>query len=255
MEKSEEISFILIIGTGGMIFLAMLVIIFIVVYQRKMFAKQNQLKVLELESQKKLVESTIQAKEREQKRVAQELHDDIGASLTAVRFLLQQVDDSVKIKPELISSISEITKKVRRISNDLLPSVLEEFGLQEAIKDLVENFSQSSGVRFHYSSDLYTISFLKKDIELSLFRIVQELMNNILKYAEATEVSIKLSNTLRQIEIVIEDNGNGIIPDKDVPTKSLGLKNIESRLQYINGSIKREQNYPKGTIVTITNPI
>lgn len=255
MEKPEEISFILITGTGGMIFLAMLVIIFIVVYQRKMFAKQSQLKILELESQKKLVESTIQAKEREQKRVAQELHDDIGASLTAVRFLLQQVDDSVEIKPQLISSISEITKKVRRISNDLLPSVLEEFGLQEAIKDLVENFSQSSGVRFHYSSDLYTISFLKKDIELSLFRIVQELMNNILKYAEATEVSIKLSNTLRQIEIVIEDNGNGIIPDKDVPTKSLGLKNIESRLQYINGSIKREQSYPKGTIVTITNPV
>ncbi len=255
MEKSEEISFILIIGTGGMIFLAMLVIIFIVVYQRKMFAKQNQLKVLELESQKKLVESTIQAKEREQKRVAQELHDDIGASLTAVRFLLQQVDDSVKIKPELISSISEITKKVRRISNDLLPSVLEEFGLQEAIKDLVETFRQSSGIKIQYSSDLYTISFLKKDIELSLFRIVQELMNNILKYAEATEVSIKLSNTLRQIEIVIEDNGNGIIPDKDVPTKSLGLKNIESRLQYINGSIKRENNQPKGTIVTITNPV
>ncbi len=254
MEKPEEISFVLVTGTGGMIFLALLVIIFIVVYQRKMFAKQNQLKTLELESQKQLVEATIQVKEREQKRVAQELHDDIGASLTAVRFMLQRVDDSTEVKPELISALSEITKKVRRISNDLLPSVLEEFGLQEAINDLVDGFNRSAPVKINFSCEYYTISFLKKDIELSLFRIVQELMNNILKYAEATEVSIKLSNTPKQIEIVIVDNGNGVIPDKEVFTKSLGLKNIESRLQYINGSMQREKNEPKGTIVTIIKP-
>lgn len=254
MENPEEISFILVVGTGGMIFLALIVIAFIVVYQRKMFAKQHQLKLMELESQKKLVEAEIQVKEREQKRVAQELHDDIGASLTAVRFMLQRVDDSVEVKPELNSALSEITKKIRRISNDLLPSVLEEFGLPEAINDLVEKFKQSTGIKIQYSSELYTISFLKKDIELSLFRIVQELMNNIVKYAEATEVNIQLSNTLRQIEISIADNGNGIIPDKDVHSKTLGLKNIESRLQYINGTIQREKNHPNGTIVTIIKP-
>jgi len=254
MDGENKIELILITGTGGMLLLTLIVISFIVIYQRKMFAKQRELALLELESQKKLVKAEIQVKEREQKRVAQELHDEIGASLTAVRFLLEKLDDKLKVKLELKSSLKDITQKVRRISNDLLPSVLEEFGLLEAIRDFVNNYNLNNSILITFSHQNYSVKTIKKDVELSLYRIVQELTNNIFKHAEASEINITLKNTAKNIIIVITDNGNGIIPSWENGRKTLGLKNIESRLQYINGSIKREPNKPKGTIVTIHKP-
>ena len=255
MDGKEKIELILITGTGGMLLLALLVIGFIVVYQRKMFAKQRELVLKDLETQKKLVKAEIQVKEREQKRVAQELHDEIGASLTAIRFLFEQLQDSEKVKLELKNSLKDVTQKVRRISNDLLPSVLEEFGLLEAIRDFAQRFDQNQHVKVLFQYQNYSITTLKKDIELSLYRLVQELTNNIMKHAEATEIKIILSNNSNAITISIIDNGNGIIPTMNNSAKTLGLKNIESRLQYINGSLKREPNTPKGTIVTLKKPL
>lgn len=255
MEGKDKIDLIIITGTGGMLLLTLMVIIFIVVYQRKMFSKQRELDLIELETQKKLVKAEIQVKEREQKRVARELHDEIGASLTAVRFLFEKIDDSHKIKSELKNSLKDITQKVRRISNDLLPSVLEEFGLLEAIRDFVSHYSHTKNLSINFYYDDYTLQNVEKDIELSLYRIVQEIVNNIIKYAEASAIEITLkNNNNKDIIITVIDDGNGIIPSRENAIKTLGLKNIESRLQYINGSIKREKNNPKGTIVTLLKP-
>lgn len=254
MAGEEKINLIIITGTGGMLLLAIIVISFIVIYQRKMYAKQRELDLVELDAQKRLVEAEIQVKEREQKRVAQELHDEIGASLTAIRFLFEDLDEDNKVKPKLKSSLKDITQKVRRISNDLLPSVLEEFGLMEAIRDFVGSFNSNDQISFKFIHKHYSHQVVDKEIELSLYRIVQELTNNILKYAEASEIEIELKSDASDIIIIIVDNGNGVIPLKENATKTLGLKNIESRLQYINATIKREKNKLKGTTVTIHKP-
>ncbi len=254
MAGEDKIDFIIVTGTGGMLLLAVIVIGFIVVYQRKMYSKQRELDLVELETQKKLVEAEILVKEREQKRVAQELHDEIGASLTAIRFLFEELDDESSIKPKLKSSLKDITQKVRRISNDLLPSVLEEFGLLEAIRDFVNQFSSTNNISINYVCKDYSSTSVKKDVELSLYRIVQELTNNIIKHAEATKIEISLKSVKNSIIITIIDDGNGIIPSLANTTKTLGLKNIESRLQFISGSIKREKHQTKGTIVTIYKP-
>lgn len=255
MDGKNGVEIVIIIGTAGMLLLTLLVIGFILIYQRKMFNKQQELILIEIKNQKKLVKAEIQIKEREHKRVAQELHDEIGASLTAIRFQFENIKEPENIKTELKASLKDITQKIRRISNDLLPSVLEEFGLSDAINDFVGHFNQNQIIDIYLDKKNYSVKSLKKDIELSLYRVVQELTNNIIKYAEATEIKMILSNTNEHVVITIIDDGNGIIPTANKSRKTLGLKNIESRIQYVNGTISREPHQLKGTVVTITAPL
>ena len=251
MDEKKELEFILFIGTMTMILVALGLIIFIVFYQRKIIAKQRLINDLELDNQKKLVAAEINTKEREQKRIAQELHDDIGASLTAIRFMTQQIDDSQNVKIELMDALGVAAGKVRRISNDLLPHVLEELGLKDALIFLTSEFNKQGEVKFSFDEGVQEVLKLEKSEELSIYRIVQELCNNILKYAEASKVEIEFRSSKTGFVVNVVDDGNGIIPIKDGRSESLGLKNIESRIQFIEGSIKIKLGKQKGTIVTI----
>ena len=252
MAEREELEFVLYIGTFTMVMVALGLISFIMVYQRKIIAKQRLINEIELQNQKRLVAAEINTKEREQKRIAQELHDDIGASLTAIRFMTQQIDDSQRVKSELMSALGVAAGKVRRISNDLLPHVLEELGLCDALIFLTAEMNKAGRVNFTFESNKCDLSQLDKGEELSVYRIIQELGSNILKYADASEVLIELKGSKTSLVISVSDDGNGIIPVKDEKSESLGLKNIESRIQYINGEINRRLGKDKGTIVTIT---
>ncbi len=252
MAEREELEFVLFIGTATMVAVALGLIAFIVFYQRKIIAKQRRINEIELKNQKRLVAAEINTKEREQKRIAQELHDDIGSSLTAIRFMTQKIDDSQEVKKELMEALGVAAGKVRRISNDLLPHVLEELGLIDALIFLTSELNKSGGTSFVFTFKKKDFIILEKGEQLSLYRIVQELCNNILKYAEAKNVQIELKGSATGLVLIISDDGNGIIPVKNERSESLGLKNIESRIQYIGGEIDRSLGKDKGTVVTIT---
>ena len=252
MDGKENVDLVFIIGTGVMLLLAIFVIAFIIFYQRKIFNKQNVINEMTIKNQRKLIQAEIQVKEREQKRIAQELHDDIGASLNGMRFMIDQIDDSQQIKSTLTETVNITSNKVRQISNDLLPHVLEEFGLSDALFRYIGDLEKAkTPLNIKYVTDKIQLSAEEKDIELSLYRIVQELLTNIIKYAEATEVKIETRLTEDKILVTVADNGNGILPVKNQKPDGLGLRNIESRIQYIKGTIRRELNQPKGTVVTI----
>jgi len=249
----DNISVIIAFGTAAMVFIALAVVTFVIMYQRKMFTKQNQLAQLETENQKVLVNAVLTAKEMEQKRIAQELHDEIGSSVNAVRMSLigMTIDDETKKK--LNTELTDISKNVRRISNELMPSVLDELGFHQALVHLVKKYQESSQIEFEILTNLEDPYPLDKKVELSLYRILQELMNNIVKYSKATNVILTIHHNSKEIEINLVDNGDGFIPDENNLTKgdSLGLKNIKSRLQQINGEENYSLNTPKGTKVTI----
>ena len=256
MAGEKSIDSILILGTAGMLLLAMGIIIFVIVYQRKMFAKQNQINQIRIDSQQKMIKAEIDIKEREQKRIAQELHDDIGASLSSMRFIVGKLDMKIEGVPELEATLSRTIQSVRRISNDLLPSVLAELGIRDALANLIENL-KCLPIEFSYTSDDQEYAWIDKDKQLALFRVVQELINNIMKHAEAQHVKVDLRRTEEELVITVEDDGNGIIPEQDTRKhpRTLGLKNIQSRIQYVGGTIKREKNPVKGTTVTIIKPL
>ncbi|MBI1837661.1 MAG: PAS domain-containing protein [Flavobacteriia bacterium] len=219
--------------------------------------KKTEQKVLELEQsetkhKKKLIEAILFTKEKEQKRMAQELHDDIGSSLMVIKFAVHKFDVEEEKKQELYDSISEIVEKVRNLSNELSPNVLEEFGLVNALRHYSVLLKKSTPLEVYYDTNIIDHTYLTKEEEISLYRVVQEIINNILKYAEATIVKIDLSYRDNLISLTIEDNGKGFIPsNKHKNGYTLGILNIESRIDYIQAEISYIPRKPKGTIVKI----
>jgi len=251
--SEEKIRFMLILGTIALMVIAIAIIVFIVVYQRKYFAKQSELSELETETQKALLDAVLTTKEIEQKRIAQELHDEIGSSVNAVKMSLISMDIAADVKKKLSDELLQISKNVRRISNELMPSVLDELGFHQALVHLVKKFQAASTINFEVHTELEEPYPLEKTVELSLYRVLQELMNNISKYSMAKNVILTIHHTQDMIEINLVDDGNGFIPSQTTlaKTDSLGLKNIISRLQQIQGTSEYKLNEPKGTKVTI----
>jgi len=215
--------------------------------------KQLELEQIETTNKKKIIEAILLTKEKEQKRIAEELHDDIGSSLMVFKFAVHKLKIAEEEKKDLNNSISAVVQKIRTISNELSPNILQEFGLINALKHYCSHIEKSTSLNVFFDTILEDSPFLTNEEEISVYRVVQEVINNILKYAEANTIYININNTDNLFSLTIEDDGNGFIPSKENRSKTtLGLLNIESRIDYINGTIKYRKNIPKGTIVLIS---
>lgn len=245
----------LIIGSVVMIVLALSIIVFVLVYQRRIFEKQRDLAQLELSAQRRLIEAEIRATEREQKRIAQDLHDDTGASLMSLKFHIAELEDSPQ-KRAINKTLSETTYKVRNVCNELLPYTLQELGLADALSFMSSRMNEEVklDINFILISDDKSV-ILQKNEELALYRIVQELLSNIVKYAEASYIDILLTMDKKQMKLEIIDDGNGYIPMLKDHQDCFGLQNIVSRLRYINGTMLRTLRKHRGTTVEISKSL
>lgn len=254
-QTPSNLGLLLIIGTLAMFIMSLSIIMFAILYQQKMRRKRQEIIQMELNYKNELIHAVLDAKELEQRRIAIELHDDIGSSLTALKLSFASLPINEEERKLLNEGVQITIGKVRSLSNRLLPSILEELGLIPAIKSLVNTLSlQISTVQF----SVVAVNDPKnesqtREISLGLYRILQELINNVLKYAESTEIQIVVEQSDEGVQIVLTDNGKGFIPTKQdkLKSQSLGLKNIESRSQQIQAKIDYELLNP-GTKVTIT---
>lgn len=242
----------LIIGTSILILFVFLFIIFVVYYQRKQFLleiKQREEKqLIELEFQRKLLENSMEVQEMERRRLAKDLHDEVGALLSVLKMGNNQLVKK-DIADETISKlivnnkelIDETISLVRSISKDLVPQTLENFGLIHAIDEFFSKIEKSSDIdfRFQYNNINVQDRFSKK-VELSIFRIIQELSNNALKHSNAKQIELVLNYESNNLFLIFSDNGVGFSRDEVMinPKNGLGLRNLESRLSVIDGSLK-----------------
>lgn len=251
-QQETELAQIIAIGTMGMVILAMAIIVFVFVYQRKIIAKEGQISRQGLLHQKMLTEAVITTKETEKRRIALELHDDVGSTLTALKFSIPGLSIPESEQKRLTSHLQSAIQKVRRISNELLPSILEELGLESAVRNFVAQLPQTPELKFHYSFKGNKNEQFPKDVELAFYRILQELVTNIRKYAGASEIFVELQYERSALVMQVLDNGNGFHPadHRERERPSLGLKNMESRIQIIDGTMEFEK-LAKGTKVTV----
>ena len=248
---------IIIIGMVVLFVLSLAVILFFIIYQKRLFAQQQKHQKVESDYQKELLRIAIQSEERERARIGRELHDDVGALLTATKLYLSQI--SPEVSPEkltttvdkMYSLFDTMIQGVRNISQDLRPVILEKLGLMEAVKSLVSTVNDLNVVQVEFID--HTRNAVVKAHELNIYRIIQELLNNTLKHANATEISIIFRNELTDLVIVYIDDGVGIQQDQLQQKKGIGLKNIESRLSVISGTFKFEDTQ-KGIELTINIP-
>jgi two-component system NarL family sensor kinase len=258
---STGISRLMLIGTMGMLTLAIGIIVFVIFHQRKVIRYQLRMKQLEAEKQQTLLDASIRFQEEERQRIAADLHDDAGPLLATARLYLnenlvnlekaQQLQNIISAKQIIDDAISLI----RNISHSLMPPTLKNFGLESASSDLFQKINGSGIInataRFHDYRDR-----LKVEQELLVFRIIQELVNNVLKHSSAGFIHLTQNANTENMYFRIHHDGRGIVQSDfqrlNKSSQGLGLKNIASRIAVLNGSILFEidpsQTYYKVTI-------
>jgi signal transduction histidine kinase len=212
----------------------------------------------EIDKHKLITKATIEGQEKERKEIGKELHDSIGQQLTTTKLYLDLAKSTAdEATAELVclatKSVSDVINDVRTISYSLVPPSLGDLGLIESIKDLYEslNIVKSISIDFYYDS--FREELLTDNLKLTLFRIFQEHMNNIVKYAQATNVIIHLDMELDMILLEISDDGIGF--DLEKVKRGLGLMNISNRVHLFNGKALVKSEPGKGCTLVISIPI
>ena len=257
------------IKTHLIIYVMVMLILFIsflfafVINQRKKLQHQKTLDTLREAQQNQLIEAAVRSEEIERHRIAETLHDEVGAILSSAKLHWQGIkyntlDDRDKTLYEKGKELlDDGIQRVRGISHNLHSSILKEFGLNEAIRHFVN--STVKGTMIQASTNLddnYKTKNPENDI--SIYRIVQELINNIIKYANAKNVDIRSIFSEDKLEIIIHHDGNGLTQNQFQELRykkdGLGLKNIQNRVILLKGIINFS-SVESGYLINITVPI
>lgn len=259
---------LILLGTFLLLSMGMALIIFVVVFQQRQFKyriqKQLEIQKMQEDMQRKLLENSLAVQEEVRRNVAKDLHDEIGAMLSATKMGFNMLTRKIKEDAETFEQfgkakllLEDSISSVRRISKELLPSTLENFGLVPAVEDFFQKITNSTDITINFENNLYAETRLDANKELMLFRIIQELTNNAIKHAEATIFEVHLIKNLKQIELEFTDNGKGFEVEKveNDPSSGLGLNNIKSRVNVVKGNFSLESKLNHGTIFKIQVPI
>lgn len=256
MEGQVDIFLFLFVGMLALALLAGSVVLFFFFYQKKMLRQQLQISEIQTAHREELLHSNIEQVETERHRIATDLHDELGGIFSTLKLKIKQLEqssDSEKLLAESREIIDSGIVSVRRISHSMTPPALEMFGLADALTSLCQkNSSPQLKVDFECLSDFPR---LEGKIELGLYRISQELLNNAMRHAEANKIMLHLTHSAREVCLEYTDDGKGFDPLFLKSRRGLGLKNIEARANYLNASIVWETAPGKGLKTTVKVPV
>lgn len=222
-------------------------------------------KLLRQQQEQKLKSySIINGQEKERKRIAAEIHDGIGQMLTSVRMKLEMVGSNTPEVGEEVAQVNDLFTSVinetKRICSDLLPSVLDDFGLSAAIKEQAKMISETTSIETVLENHI-NAKHIERELEIGVYRIFQEAINNVLKHAEATKLFINIDTDGQFLNLIIEDNGKGFYFEEksffsaEAVRKANGLRNMKERAELLGGTFTITSEPGKGTIVQLEVPL
>ncbi|HEV7379412.1 MAG TPA: sensor histidine kinase [Dyadobacter sp.] len=257
MQDTEQIKWALLIGTLAMLMMAFFVISFVLYYQKRRFAEEKKLSDIEKNHSRLLLDTALNSEETERRRIAQDLHDDIGTMLSLTKLSLNQLGKTLgdsgekneQIMKKTQSLVEETILHVRRITRDLVPTTLERFGLAEAIDEFIHKLEEGNNLAITFHPGTEELPRQGQKIELTIYRIMQELVNNAIKHANCSVIDISLEMNDKFIGLRVTDNGIGFDSEavKEGNLAGLGLLGIESRLAIVNGTVQYSKNGSGGS--------
>lgn len=240
--------------------LSIFITLFVIIYKEKQLKFRKTTEVMKMNFQQELLKSQLEIQEANFLNISQEIHDNIGQALSFIKLNINTIDiaeqDAAREKlAESKNLLTKVIQDLRDLSRTLNPDFIRDIGLLQAIEQQV-SFLKKSGL---FTIDLVVTGEVKKyslQQELVVYRIVQELLNNIVKHAAATAITIQLNYQPGQLQILVTDNGRGfdITAQPGENGNGLGLRNMHNRINMINGVININSSHGNGTTVEILLP-
>lgn len=262
-----EAGTLITVGSVIVLMLAMFITSFVSYYQRRQAEQQLAIGQMEAEYRRKLMEATFSGQEEERRRLAGDMHDDIGTMLSVTKISLNHLErrftDDVGISPAQMSMLVQKTRSmidetmvnVRRISRNLVPTTLDRFGLLAAFEELSERTNDGDLQLTLECPEM--LEKLTPALELMLYRIAQELVNNAIKHARAHEILIRIVCEEEKVRLSVVDDGQGFDLDQVMHDRNrgLGLRNIESRLSVLHGQVTFDVAPGRGSRIHVQVPL
>lgn len=197
----------------------------------------------------------LEGQENERKRIVRDLHDGVGQLLTGIRLRVQMLEHEEQLRNEIMRLINETIAEVKRVSYNVMPNAIVDFGLEAALRGLCDNVRKyaSMNIDFNYVKEFdHALSF---DVSIAVFRIVQEGFNNIMKHSGGTHADLLVLDREHQLYLLLKDNGSGFIEGSTNSGAGFGLRNMKERAKLLNGNLEIHSMEGQGTTIEVTIPL
>jgi len=228
-------------------------------YKQKQLLQQQQINELETEKKLLATEAILKGEEQERSRLAKDLHDGLGGMLSGIKYSFNAMKGNLILTPETarafersMDMLDSSIKEMRRVAHNMMPEALVKFGLDTALKDFCNDMNQTGALQLSYQSiGLQEPENIDQTVAITIYRIVQELVNNSIKHAAAKKVLVQLSKEGNKLMVTVEDDGTGFDAATLQHSKGMGWSNIQNRVEFLKAQIDVDAKIGTGTSVNI----
>lgn len=255
IQQKNTLNYILI---GGALLLMLILVLVYRNYKHRQKIQQQRINELETEKQLAATEAVLKGEEQERTRLAKDLHDGLGGMLSGLKHSFGNMQGNLVMTPENVMAfnrsmdmLDSSIKEMRRVAHNMMPEALVKFGLDTALKDFCTDINLTGALRVDYQSIGVEELKLDNTTAITIFRIVQELLNNTMKHAAAYTAIVQLAKTDGTITVTVEDDGKGFDPELLRQTAGIGWSNIRNRVDFLKGKIDVKTEPDQGASVLI----
>ena len=243
---------------GGGITLLLILLLSYRTYKQKQKLQQQRIGELETQQQLTATEAVLKGEEQERTRLAKDLHDGLGGMLSGIKYSFNTMKGNLIMTPDntqaferSMDMLDSSIKEMRRVAHNMMPEAFVKFGLDTALKDFCADINQSGALKINYQSIGLEHAVIDQTTAITIYRIVQELINNTLKHSAATNAIVQVTKSDDQIAVTVEDDGKGFDTAILQGARGIGWSNIQSRVDFLKGKLDINSQPGKGTSVLI----
>ena len=246
---------------GTLVLLASTVLVFYVVFRSRKKNQQLKLREIVVEQKKQTMDAVMQAEENERKRIAGELHDSVAQKMVVAKLNLEAFEgylpalntEQRHVFNNIFSLVDESCTEVRNLSHSMMPQAFFQSGLADAVKNFIDKI-ENKNLHILFNVEVRSCQAWIKIQKMMIYRVIQECLQNIIKHAQANKVDIAVIAENGEIDVTIEDNGIGFDPSSAEHAGGMGLKNIRSRIDFLNGQLDINSKPGMGSVVAFFIP-